>query len=63
MILYYNGSAANYGYEAIGRATRKLLDDCLTLASFYPEWDQGCDLKIMKNVIFNTVSDLLIQRR
>lgn len=41
MILYYNGSAANHGCEAIVRATRKLLGDRLTLASFLSRKGSG----------------------
>ena len=58
MILYYNGSAANHGCEAIVRATRKLLGDRLTLASFYSELDRKYGLDTLVQIIDDRAVEL-----
>ena len=58
MILYYNGPASNHGCEAIVRSTCKLLDDGLTLASFYPDLDRAYGLENLVQIIEDRATPL-----
>lgn len=51
MILYFNGSAANHGCEAIVRSTHKLLGQHMSIASFYPDTDRGYGLDQIAGII------------